>query len=299
MLDNVGTQSSNAGFRATAVAIGANLLLVIIKIGVGVLINSLSLIADGFDSVLDIITALLAYVGFNIGSREPDEDHHYGHHKIEALISIIITIVLFLSAFTILDQAVKRLQTGFSLQFEVIGLISAIFSIIVKFAISVYIIRIGENIASSSLIANGRNYRTDAVASLLVGIAMVGAYFNVGWLDTIMAVFICLFIANTGFNITKESLAYLTDAAPPTKTIEKIRAHLKSQHAVEEVHDLRIRYLAQDKLTGDVHILLDPNLTLKKAHDIAERIRKQTQEKYDLVSFIIHIEPNIPEEKKE
>lgn len=282
--------------NATIVGIGANFILIVIKLVVGIHINSLSLIADGFDSSLDILTALFAYIGFVYASKPPDEDHHYGHHKIDSIFSLIITLILFGSSITIFIQAMDRLAANSVFIFDILGLVSAIFSIFVKFSISIYIIKIGKKIGSNAIIANGKNYRTDAIASFLVSFAMIGAYFDYGWLDTIIALIICLFIIFTGIEIAKVSVYSLLDIAPDKALQEKIVNRIGQIKDIKEYHYLRLRYIG-NSLAGDCHILVEPEMKIIDAHEIAENLKTLMKKEFDLIEFIVHIEPFIPEER--
>lgn len=283
--------------NATIIGISANVILVAIKLTVGISIDSLSLIADGLDSCLDIITALFAYIGYKYASKPPDEDHHYGHHKMDSIFSLMITLILFISSITIFAQAMDRLVTNSIFQFDMLGLVSALLSIFVKFSISIYIIQIGRKIGSNVLVANGKNYRTDAIASFFVSFAMIGAYFGYGWLDTITAIIICIFIIHTGIEIARVSIFSLLDIAPEKALQEKIGTKIEQFQDIKEYHYLRLRYIG-NSLAGDCHILVEPEMKVIDAHEIAENMEKIMMEEFNLIDFVVHIEPFIPEERR-
>lgn len=283
-------KNTNWGFRATIVAIMANIFLVLLKITIGILIDSLSLIADGFDSCLDIFTAIIAYLGFWFASRPPDEDHHYGHSKLEALLALIITALLFLSSFTILGQAALRITSEKTLKFDFLGLLTAIVSIVTKISIAYYILYAGKRAESSAIIANGKNYRTDAFTSTLVGIAMVGAFFELGWLDAIIAILICLFIFYTGLEIAKTSFEDLLDRAPSGLTAQ-ICATVESVEGVINCGRVRIRKSGAIAFV-DANIHADPSSSLDKAHEIGKRVQSAIINLVGPADVMVHMHPS-------
>ena len=295
--DSMTEKTINWARRATILALTANLFLITIKFVVGILVNSVSLVADGFDSTLDIFTAIIAYVGYHLACRPPDVDHHYGHNQLEALLSLGITVLLFLSAFVIFNLAISRLISGTPLEFDILGLLTALISVVTKICISCYVIKAGKLAKSPAIVANGRNYRTDALTSALVIFAMIGSFFSFGWLDAIMALVICIFIFYTGIQITKTSLTSLLDMAPPTAFNTDVLEKIENISGVEEAHNLRLRYLG-NTITGDCHILVDPKIPLEVAHEIAEAVKELAEDEFAIKDLIVHLEPFIPMESK-
>ena len=283
---------------ANILSIGVNVLLVILKLIIGFIFNSISLIADGFDSILDLITAGFAGVGERISKKPADTSHPFGYQKFQLVFSLAIALTLFISSYFIASESISRLRTGTQLTFSFLILAAAIISFFGKIIMSLILIRIGKKINSPVIIANAKNYRTDAFASILVCIAFIGANFDVWWLDPVCAFIIVALILYTGLDIVKLSLPELLDKGPPEEIVEKLRKTALSPKEVHEVHIIRLRSVL-GTYTGDFHILVDPELSILEAHDVSEKIKKELEDTGLFKELLIHIEPFTPEESLE
>lgn len=283
---------------ANILSVGVNALLVILKLTIGVLFNSISLIADGFDSILDLVTAGFAGVGERISKKPADKSHPFGHHKYQLVFSLAIALTLFVSSYFIASESIGRLRESIQLTFNYLILAAAIISFFGKIIMSLVLVRIGEKINSPVIIANAKNYRTDAFASVFVCIAFIGAYFNVWWLDPVCAFIIVALILYTGFDIVKISLPELLDRGPSEEIIDKLKKIALKPEEVKEVHIIRLRSVL-GTYTGDFHILVDPKLSLLEAHEISEGVKEKLEATGLFKDLIIHIEPFTLEESLE
>ncbi len=285
-------------FFSTLVSTVVNTILMLAKIVVGSIFGSISLVADGFDSLLDLITGVFAGVGENISKKPPDKTHLFGHEKYQMVFSLAIALTLIVSSYIIAQEAIDRLITKQQLNFELIILIVALISIFGKMALSLFIYKVGRKHNSYVLVANAKNYRTDAISSIFVCIAMIGVYFGLWWFDPLFALLIVAIILYTSYDITRDSLPDLLDRAPSTKHIKKLKTIVMSFPEVGEVHVIRLRRVL-GRYTGDFHLLLDPNLTILEGHKIAERVKERLEQEEEFENIIVHIEPYISEEKIE
>lgn len=257
---------------ANIISIGVNALLIVLKLVIGFLFNSISLIADGLDSVLDVVSASVAGVGEKISRKPPDRDHPFGHQKFQLISSLVIVVTMVISSYVIAEESITRLIAGVSYDLEILVLVAAIISLITKFSISLILMRIGKKLQSTVYMANAKNYRTDAITSLFVIVAYIGSNFDVWWLDPVCAFVIVALILYTGYEITKMSLPDLLDKGPSEEIVEQLKSTALSFPEVKEVHIIRLRSIL-GSCTGDFHILVDPSLSILEAHEIAERVK--------------------------
>ncbi|MCG3221589.1 MAG: cation transporter [Candidatus Heimdallarchaeota archaeon] len=283
---------------ANIISIGGNALLVVLKLVIGFLFNSISLIADGFDSILDLVTAGFAGIGERISKKPADPSHPFGHHKYQFVFSLAIALTLFVSSYFIASESIGRLRERIPLTLNYLILAAAIISFFGKIIMSLVLVRIGKKINSPVIIANAKNYRTDAFASVFVSIAFVGAIFDVWWLDPVCAFIIVALILYTGFDIVKISLPELLDRGPSEEIVDKLKKIALIPEEVKEVHIIRLRSIL-GTYTGDFHILVDPKLSILKAHEISEGVKEQLEATGLFKDLIIHIEPFTPEERLE
>ena len=278
----------------TALAVLVNAVLGLSKIIVGVFIGSTALLADGLDSLLDILMTVFAYLGVRIANKPPDPNHLYGHQKMEIFFSFGIFGLILFSSVQIFLIALDRLISQQIFLFDLSGLLVALFSIGMKLLLSYSVLKVGNQVNSPALTAMSKNYRADVLTSLLVVISMIDSYFQFGLLDSVMAIFICVIIVYTGFGIFIEGWNILVDKAPPKEMLDSIFSLAMSVSGVKEVHLIRARYL-QGGTVGDMHVLVDPDLTVREGHEISERVNSLLQDELN-VSMIIHLEPFIAEE---
>jgi cation diffusion facilitator family transporter len=274
---------------ATIIALSVNIFLGTTKILIGLLISSMSLIADGFDSVMDLFMGILAYLGTIISRKPADKTHLYGHEKIEMVFLILIIFVIYFTGIGILFQALNRLISEVVFEFSIMGLIIVVISIIGKIGISFYVYRIGIQVKSNSLKATGINYMTDVLSSSLALVAMVSALFGLGVVDSIAALLICGLIFYGATRMLMETIDILLDRAPSEEIQNTIYQISSSVKGVKEVHLLRARVI-QNRIIGDVHILVDPDLTVREGHRISEEVSSLLQTQLNAV-IIVHLEP--------
>lgn len=288
MLNNA-KQFQRRATTATLVALTVNTLLGLLKIISGLLISSMSLIADGFDSLMDLFMGIFAFLGATIAQKPADEDHLYGHEKIEMIFLLLIIVVILITGVGIFLQAIDRFINRIELEYSVLALIVVIISILGKSGISIFVYRIASQIDSASLKATAFNYMTDMFSSILVLIAVIGAYIKIGIIDSIAAVIISLLITYGGLKMLRESLHILLDRAPDEKKLDQIHDLAISINGVKEVHKLRARIVG-NQIVGDIHILVDPQLSVVEGHGISEEVHKTIQSNLG-ARIIVHLEP--------
>ncbi len=276
-----------------------NVILAAAKISISLIFESISLFADGLDSALDIATIILGFVAIKIADRPADSDHQFGHQKFENFFSLGIALLLITSSGIIGYQAVTRLIVQTDLVFHVLNVIIASTSIVLK-GILVWInIRIGKRIDSPSLIANGLNFRTDILTSIVVLISVTIGTIKINgktlfWLDPAIAILISIVIIFTAIKITRESAHVLLDKSADKEIIDEIIKISRRQEGVKGIGAIRSRTISESNIFVDLDVFLDPEMTIEQGHDIAniveEAIRKELPVKY----LQIHIEPYHP-----
>ena len=249
----------------------------------------MSLIADGFDSLMDLFMGLFAFLGATIAQKPADEDHLYGHEKIEMIYLLLIIGIILITGLGIFLQVIDRIISSIELQFSTLGLIIVIISILGKLLISIFVYRTAKQLDSASLKATALNYTTDMFSSFLVLLALIGAYINIGIIDSFAAIVIALLITYGAIKMLNESLNILLDRAPSEVILDQIYELATSIKGVREVHKLRARIIG-NRIVGDMHVLVDPNLTIREGHDISENVLNILQRELE-ANIIVHLEP--------
>lgn len=278
--------------RVTVVGAIVDLLLGVAKIIFGITAHSQALIADGIHSLSDLATDGLVLYAAKHGSREADAEHPYGHGRIETLATVGLGIALIATAIGISWDAVRRLfRPELLLSPGVWALVIAALSIVLKEAIYHYTMRAARRYRSSMLRANAWHSRSDAFSSVIVVVGVAGTMAGLTYLDAIAAVGVALMIAKIGWDLGWQGARELVDTGLDSQRVETIRRTITSVNGVQALHMLRSRRMGGDALV-DVHIQVDPTLSVSEGHQISETVRARLIGEIEEVSDVmVHIDP--------
>jgi cation diffusion facilitator family transporter len=277
--------------RVLWITLGLNLLATAAKLIVGYWTGSLSLIADGFDSVFDSASNVIGLVGIYLAAQPTDEDHPYGHRKAETMTALIIASLLILTTWEIIQSAVERLRNPALIQAEVnVWSFGALLvSIVVHLTVVWYELRAGRRLHSDVLVADALHTRADIFVSLSVFGGLIAVRLGYPLADPILALVIALVIAKIGVDIIRESSPTLMDkVAMPVDQVEQIAL---SVPGVLSCHGVRSRGHEQ-AVYADLHIQVDPAMSTEQAHAIAHEVQRRLRERRpDVQDVTIHVEP--------
>lgn len=270
-----------------------NLMVAVLKIAVGFEFNFLSLISAGIDSTFDGLSNILALVAIHFAHRPADKEHTYGHYKYETIGSLIISVLLIFSAFQVISNLISYFSGDYSKsEFGIIPLICVFISMITSGYVSYYERKKGEELKSSILTADSEHTYGDFIISFGVLFSIICSYYNILWPDFVIGSLICIYLFYLAYKIIKNSLPELLDASPDiSKDVHEVVLNINE---VKELHRLRAR--GNDNFVYiDFHLLLNGNLSLRDAHDIAHKVEDEVvnklSQKYNHVDVIIHVEP--------
>jgi cation diffusion facilitator family transporter len=277
--------------RVLLITMGLNLVATVAKLAVGYWTGSISLIADGFDSVFDSVSNVVGLVGISLAARPADEEHPYGHRKFETLTAIGIAILLFLTCWELAESALERLRAPVLVS-PTVNLWSfgaLLVSIIVHLAVVRYELRAGRRLKSDVLVADALHTRADIYVSLSVMGGLIAVWLGYPLVDPLLALAIAGVIAKIGIDIIRESSKTLLDRVViPLSDIEAIA---QAVPGVETVHQVRSRG-HQDDIHVDLHIQVEPDMPAAQAHAIAHKVQARlTEDLTGVRDVVIHIEP--------
>ena len=280
------------GYLEGTISIIINNILFGLKYWVGIKTFSIAIIADAWHTLSDTLTSLVVIVGFKVSSKPADKKHPFGHGRAEVISSIIIGTLLLVVGINFLFASIQRFRNQQSASFNMLAIIMFTISVIVKEGLAQYSFRLGKNINSQSLIADGWHHRSDAIASMMILVGIfIGDYF--WWIDSIMGILVSLIIFYTTYKILKESISTLIGEEPS----ETFKADIIEIVTRSISHDVSLHHL-HSHIYGDskeltFHIRLPADMKLEEAHKIAERLEKEIKNEMD-IDTTIHIEPIIP-----
>lgn len=278
--------------RTAFVSATVNSLLAISKILVGYIGRSHALIADGLHSFSDLITDGLVLIAAKAGGRTPDKEHPYGHQRIETITTILIAIILVFVAASIVYESLSHTMTSQIKSPPAMTVIFvAIISIIANEGLYRYTLYVGKKIYSNLLVSNAWHNRSDALTSIIVLISVVGTLLGFHYFDAIGAIIIALWIFKIGMQLMWNGIKELIDTGVDTKTLTHITACIQQVPGVRSVHQLRTR-LHAGNIFIDVHILVDPFISVSEGHHIGEQVHHTLMQQFkNIVDVVAHIDP--------
>jgi cation diffusion facilitator family transporter len=278
------------GERAAIVSIVAYLTLSIIKLVIGYTANSEALRADGLNNTTDIIASAAVLAGLKWSQKPADKDHPYGHWKAETIASLIASFIMMAVGVQVLIGAVISVIEGKQQAPDMISAWTGIFSAAAMFFVYRYNKKIAQRINSHAVMAAAKDNLSDAWVSIGTAAGIIGAQFNLTWLDPVAAVVVGFIICKTAWDIFRESTHYLTDGYDETK-VETYHDSVMNVYGVKGVKDIRARAYGNNTVV-DVVILVSSNLDIRDAHDISTKVEDYLKETHNIYDVHVHVEPN-------
>jgi cation diffusion facilitator family transporter len=277
----------------TLIGLVVNVALSALKLAAGMVGNSQAVVADAVHSLSDTVTDVAVLVGVKFWSKPPDECHPYGHRRIEFLVTIFIGLLLAVVALGLSYNALSTLHQAHSRPPGVIAFFAAALSIFVKEGLYRWTIAVGREIKSTALIANAWHHRSDGLSSIPAALAVAGAALVPGltFLDHLGAIVVSMFILQAAWKIVRPSVEQLVDRGAPEEICRGIEQLARATPGVQEVHAIRTRHIGSG-IEVDLHVLVDPALTVEEGHRISEEVKRRLIEYVsDVVDVVVHLEP--------
>lgn len=274
-----------------------NAVIATLKLIYGFLAHSQALIADGLHSLSDLSNDFLLLYAAKHASRDADEDHPYGHGRIETLFSVVQGLMLGGFGLAIGYDAIRRLFNPEQLmQPEFAALIIAMLSVALKEGLYHYTMRAAKRLRSGMLRGNAWDHRSDAISSVLVVVGVAGSLAGLTYLDAVAAVAVALMVVKIAWNLVFHAMRDLIDTGLEAERVAAIREAIQSVDGVRQFHHLRTRRMGPDALV-DVHIQVDPLLSVSEGHFISETVRQRVIREIDEVQdVLVHIDAENDEE---
>ena len=262
---------SNYGVMEGWISVFINSILFVVKLVIGLLLNSISIIADAVHTFSDTLTSAIVIISFKISGQPADEEHPYGHGRAEYIATLIIAILLIVTGIEFFKGGIERLlnPVEFSLSWPLIGII--FITVLFKEGLGQISKHLGEAIDSKALEADFWHHRTDAISSLFVILAMIATPLGFPWMDAVIAILVSLLLFYTGFDLAKEAADSLLGSPPDKAFIQLIRDTSKQVTGVLDAHDIVVHSYGQNRFVG-MHVEIDVETPPLEAHDITENV---------------------------
>jgi cation diffusion facilitator family transporter len=285
--------------RVAILSVASNSSLVLFKVIVGVVIGSVSIISEAIHSGMDLLAAIIAMFSVKTSSLPADDRHPFGHGKIENISGFVEALLIFIAAFWIVFEALKKLNSSQVIEYAGWGVVVMFFSSGVNYIVSRKLFQVGKKADSIALQADAWHLRTDVYTSAGVmaglGIIWIGHEFSpaydIRWIDPVAALFVAVLILHTAYNLTVRSFRDLLDVKLPPEEEDCIRnIIISNQPAINGFHHLRTRKAGNIRFV-EFHIKVDPQMSVLDSHNITEGLEQNIRQKFPESAINIHIEP--------
>ena len=281
----------NAKVKTARLSIISNTLLIIMKLAVGIISGSVSIISEAIHSSMDLAAAIIAFFSVRVSDNPPDTRHPYGHGKVENISGVIEAILIFAAAIWIIYEAIKKL-TGEEIVLESIwiGAVVMLISAIVNIIVSRRLYKVARETKSVALEADALHLKTDVYTSagVAVGLGLI-LITGIKWLDPVVAILVAFMILKESYNLLKRAFSPLLDTAWEDDEIEDLEKKLNLMNV--NYHSLRTRIAGNYRFI-DIHVEIPENESVGSAHQYCDMIEEELTGNYENLSVTIHVEPS-------
>lgn len=275
---------------AGAVGIVTNTVLCTLKIVAGLIFNSVAILADGINNLADASSSIILLIGVKLASKPADEDHPYGHARIEYITGLIISFLIIIIGVQLLFKSIDKIRNPEPTEFSYITLIILALAIAVKIWQALFNISIGKAINSSAIKATGTDSRNDVISTSAVLISIVVSEISGLQLDGIMGALVALFIIFSGIQLILETSSPLLGSAPDEQLVEDIQNIIRSFDGVIGTHDLAVHNYGPGRIFASVHIEVNAEEDPIASHDMIDNIERAIKEELK-VELVAHTDP--------
>jgi len=281
----------NPKVKVARLSLLSNTILIIMKLVVGLLTGSVSIISEAIHSTMDLLAAVIAFFSVKISDRPADDTHPYGHGKIEHISGVIEALLIFVASVWIVIEAVKKIINPSKIESVGVGFIVMFISAAINFMVSKKIYKVAKQEDSIALEADALHLKADVYTSLGVGTGLFLIWVTgLNYLDPAVAILVAIFILKESFELLKTAFNPLLDVKLSDEEIELIKDNISKYSSVFcNYHDLKTRKSGRIRYI-DLHLVFPENMSIKEAHDICDKIEQNIEQVLKYAEVMIHLE---------
>lgn len=276
--------------RATDVALGINIFLFVIKAVVGILSNSIAVISEALNSFTDILVSIGIKIAVKMSREKPDTKHQFGHNAAQPIAAFILSVFAFVVGINIIEESVKRLIEPQKINTIPSVYIVLIITIITKILLNRYQIRIAKIFKSPAIRAASVDSINDVLASSIALLGVIGAAFNLGYLDSIAGIMVAMFIFKSGYEVAIENIDYLMGVSANAEFDSNVKEITMGINGVKGINDLRSHYVG-NKFHIEIHVEVDKDISTTVSHDIGNAVRFALEQIDEVQKVFVHVDP--------
>jgi cation diffusion facilitator family transporter len=281
----------NEKTKVARLSILSNSSLIVMKLFVGIFTGSVSIVSEAIHSTMDLVAAIIAYVSVRISNKPADDDHPYGHGKVENISGVIESLLIFSASVWIIIEAVKKILHPEAVESVGLGFIVMFISAAINYFVSQKLYKIAKQEDSIALEADALHLKADVYTSIGVGTGLLLIWITkLNFLDPVVAIVVAIFILKESFELLKNAFNPLLDVKLSDTEIDTIESTINKFSSVYcEFHKLRTRKSGNIKYI-DLHMVFPEDMSIKNAHDICDAIEDELENSLKNTEVLIHLE---------
>ena len=267
-----------------------NIVLFVIKLSIGLLAGSVSIMADAFNNLTDIGSSVVTIIGFRLSIKPADKEHPFGHGRFEYMSAMLVAIIILLVGFELLKSSVEKIFSPTDLKVEFYTIILVCISVIIKLWMFLFNKKLGKSINSSGLIATAQDSINDSIATFAVLISIIiCSIFKIN-IDPYMGIIVALFILYSGIKTIKETLDPLLGMPPEKETIDAIATMVLANENFVGIHDLIVHNYGPGRSFASLHVEVPSNADIVACHEDIDACEKEIHNTLG-IEVVIHMDP--------
>lgn len=278
------------GYLGGIVGITANAVLFAVKLSVGLITHSIAITADAFNNLSDTASSIITMLGFKLANKPADEEHPFGHGRLEYISALIVSFIVMLVGFQFVKESFDRILHPAKINFMLIPFILILVSIGVKIWLSKFNKFVAKSINSNALKASSFDAFADVIISSTTALSLFLSQWISFPLDSYLGILVALFILYSGFSLIKDTLNPLLGEAPEPELVEKIKSGVLSYSFIGGVHDLVIHNYGPGRCMASIHAEVPCDISIVKIHEIIDRAERELSKELNIF-LVIHMDP--------
>lgn len=281
------------GYLSGSVGILANLILFTVKLTTGLIINSIAFIGDAFNNLSDAASSLVTILGFKLASKPADEEHPFGHGRLEYIAGLIVSFLVILVGYELLKSSLDRIIHPVLAHFSLPAFLIVIFSIVTKGWLFLFNRFLSRAIDSQALLATSMDSLSDMIATGCIGISLLASLFTRFPFDGYVGLIVSAIILYSGVTLTKDTISPLLGEVPEQELVVKISQKIRSYEGVVGIHDLIVHTYGPGRHMASIHVEILADQDIMQIHEYIDRIEGQVAQELGIL-LTIHMDPLNP-----
>lgn len=287
----------NYGLLSSTTGIIANIILFIAKFVIGSLTNSIAITSDAFNNLSDMGSAIFTFVGYKLAAKPADDEHPFGHGRIEYLLSFVIAAIILYVGLEFLLSSIDKIRNPEPIMYSTVALIVVMLSIGVKIWLSSFNYYLAKKTGSTTMYATAQDAKNDVLASSATVVSLVVASFSDIPVDGVMGCFVSIFILKAGYGIIKDTVDTLIGMKADPQLTKTIKDFALQSPSVIGIHDLMVHNYGPGRMFASLHAEIPSTCDLMEVHEEMDRLEKRIKEETHVVT-VIHMDPVVLHDEK-